>query len=35
MKQIITSLDIGSDKIKLVVSEIHNNNFFITVNNGS
>ena len=29
MKQIITSLDIGSDKIKLVVSEMHNNNFFV------
>ncbi len=29
MKQIVTSLDIGSDKIKLVVSEIHNNNSFV------
>ncbi len=29
MKQIITSLDIGSDKIKLVVSEVHNNNLYI------
>ena len=29
MKQIITSLDIGSDKIKLVVSEMYNNNYYV------
>lgn len=29
MKQIITSLDIGSDKIKLVVSEAYDNDFFV------
>lgn len=29
MRQIVTSLDIGSDKIKIIVSEINNNELFV------